>query len=356
MRRVLAGGPEQVHRDWPAEETLTQVLASRTDGGGPAHNVAMDLARLGAPFPIWGMGAVGDDAAGRLLLDSCRARGVDASQLRTVAGAPTSYTDVMTVEATGKRTFFHLQGANALLRPDDFDFARTPARILHLGAPGVHRGLDQPSGDDANGWVTVLRRARRAGLETNLEMVSGPPAEMRALVEPCLPHLDSLIVNDYEAAALTGQEVVSGGRTAARAARAAAVAILARGVRERVIVHFPEGCVAATADGRIVERPSLRVPPEFVRGANGAGDAFVAGVLYGVHEGWALDESLVLGLCAAAVGAGLPVHHGLGGQRGRMPRPRRALGLAGVAVARARPAPGGPPRAPSTTSPPLVTF
>ena len=289
---------------WPAEETLTQVLATREDGGGPAHNVAMDLARLGASFPIWAMGAVGDDAAGRRLRDACRERGVDASQLRTLDGVPTSFTDVMTVEATGKRTFFHLQGANALLQPDHFDFARAPARLLHLGAPGVHRGLDGPSGGDPNGWVTVLRRAREAGLATNLEMVSGPPAEMRALVEPCLPHLDSLIVNDYEAAALTGLDVVTGEGTSARAAREAARAILARGVRDRVIVHFPAGCVAVTAGGAVVEHPSLLVPADFIRGANGAGDAFVAGVPYGLHEAWRLDDCLVLGLCAAAAALG----------------------------------------------------
>ena len=289
---------------WPAEETLTHVVETRLDGGGPAHNVAMDLARLGATFPIWGMGVVGRDAAGRMLLDACRERGVDATHIRTVDGVPTSFTDVMTVAATGKRTFFHHQGANALLRPDDFVFSGTPARVLHLGAPGVHRGLDQPSGDDANGWVAVLRRAREAGLHTNLEMVSGEPARMRELVAPCLPHLDSLIVNDYEAAALTGLDVVTGGAASPKAAREAARAILRAGVGQLVVIHFPAGCVAATADGRSVARPSLRVPPDFVRGANGAGDAFVAGVLYGVHESWALDDSLDLGLCAAASALG----------------------------------------------------
>jgi len=289
---------------WPVEETLTSILDLRVDGGGPAHNVAMDLARLGAPFPLWAMGAVGSDAAGRFLLDACRERGVDASHLRVIDGAATSLTDVMTVQETGRRTFFHLQGANALLRPEDFDFSSVPARILHLGAPGVHRRLDSPSGRDDNGWVTVLRRARDAGLRTNLEMVSGPRDEIRALVRPCLPHLDTLIVNDYEAAALADLDVVVDGRASPRTARAAADAILEQGVGELVVVHFPAGCVAVARDGTAVEHPSLRVPADAVRGANGAGDAFVAGVLYGLHERWPLERSLVLGLCAAAAALG----------------------------------------------------
>jgi sugar/nucleoside kinase (ribokinase family) len=289
---------------WPDEETLASVLDLRLDGGGPAHNVAMDLARLGAAFPIWGMGAVGDDAAGTLLLDACRERGVDSSHIRVLKGAATSQTDVMTVQATGRRTFFHLQGANALLQPDDFDFSGIPARILHLGAPGVHRRLDQESGGDANGWVTVLRRAREAGLKTNLEMVSAAPDEIRALVRPCLKHLDTLIVNDYEAAALTGLDVVVDGRASVRNARAAAEATLEAGVRDLVVIHFPEGCVAASRDGRIIAHPSLRVPVNFIQGANGAGDAFVAGMLYGLHEHWPLEDGLILALCAAASALG----------------------------------------------------
>ena len=289
---------------WPAEETLAGILESRVDGGGPAHNVALDLARFGAPFPVWGMGAVGDDAAGRLLLDACRERGVDVSRLRVRPGVATSQTDVMTVQPTGKRTFFHFQGANALIEPDDFDFRSLPARLLHLGAPGVHRRLDQPSGHDASGWVTVLRRARAAGLGTNLELVSVAPEDIRRLAEPCLEHLDTLIVNDYEAGALAGIEVVVQGRVSVPAARAAATAILAEGVRELVVVHFPAGCVAASRAEGVTVRPSLRMPVESVRGANGAGDAFVAGVLYGRHEGWGLEQCLDLGSCAAASALG----------------------------------------------------
>ena len=42
------------------------------------------------------------------------------------------------------------------------------------------------------------------------------------------------------------------------------------------------------------------MPAEAIAGANGAGDAFVAGVLYGLHEGWPLERCLTLGHCAAA--------------------------------------------------------
>ncbi|MDR3514247.1 MAG: carbohydrate kinase family protein [Azospirillaceae bacterium] len=285
---------------WPEEETLTTVTACRVDGGGPAHNMAIDLARLGAAFPLWALGAIGDDEAGRQLSGWCRAHQIDTSHLRVTGAAGTAYTDVMTDQSTGRRTFFHFQGANALLSPDDFDFTDLPARIMHLGAPGIHQRMDAPCAGDANGWVTVLRRAQAAGLRTNLEMISSTPAEIRRLVQPCLAHLDSLIINDFEAGALTGLAVVRDGHCDARVAREAAAALIAAARADLVVIHFPEGCVAATRDGTVAVHPSLRVPPEVIQGANGAGDAFAAGVLWGVHQDWALDDSLVLGLCAAA--------------------------------------------------------
>ena len=41
-----------------------------------------------------------------------------------------------------------------------------------------------------------------------------------------------------------------------------------------------------------------RRPP--IKGAAGAGDAFAAGVLYGLHEGWRIAECLQLGAAAGA--------------------------------------------------------
>jgi sugar/nucleoside kinase (ribokinase family) len=215
-------------------------------------------------------------------------------------GVCTSQTDVMTVPATGKRTFFHLQGANALLCPSYFEFSDIPARILHLGAPGIHQKLDQACPDYANGWVAVLAKARKAGLKTNLELVSSKPEEVRRLGNPCLALLDTLIVNDYEAGAMTGLRIVDDGCVSAAEASKAARMLLDRGVQDVVVIHFPEGCVAACRGGQTVSRPSLRVPQDAIKGGNGAGDAFAAGVLYGLHEEWSLEDSLVLGHCSAA--------------------------------------------------------
>jgi sugar/nucleoside kinase (ribokinase family) len=45
---------------------------------------------------------------------------------------------------------------------------------------------------------------------------------------------------------------------------------------------------------------SLNVPAKHIAGTAGAGDAFCAGMLLGLHEEWNLGDALQLGVCAGA--------------------------------------------------------
>jgi sugar/nucleoside kinase (ribokinase family) len=160
--------------------------------------------------------------------------------------------------------------------------------------------MDQPWGEDANGWVTVLKKARTAGLETNLELVSVEPERIAALARPCLPYLDLLIVNDTEVGAIAGEATSAEGRTDVEACVRAARHVMAQGAMRLVVVHFPMGAVALTRDGELVRHPSVRVPQAEVASTNGAGDAFAAGMLYGHLAGWRLMEALALAHATAA--------------------------------------------------------
>jgi sugar/nucleoside kinase (ribokinase family) len=288
---------------YPAEERLALIASESHDTGGPGLNLPVDLARLGALFPLEVVGVVGDDAHGRLVRDVCRQAGIGTDGLGVLPGVPTSYTDVMIVKENGRRTFFHHQGANARLLPSQFDFSRTRARILHIGSPGMHEDMDRPTAS-GNGFTEVLARARAAGLRTNLEMVTFPPERMRALAGPCLPLLDTIVVNELEAAALAEVETHRDGAPDFERAEAAARRLVELGVSQLAVVHFPAGCAAAVPGGRTFRQGSVRVPPADVKSTNGAGDAFAAGVLLGAHEGWPVERCLEAAVCVAAVSLG----------------------------------------------------
>ena len=82
--------------------------------------------------------------------------------------------------------------------------------------------------------------------------------------------------------------------------RAAIRDLLAAGVREWVVIHFPEGAIAGNRDGTIVTHGSVRMPQEKIVGATGAGDAFGAGLLHGLHEDKPIEECLRYAVCVAA--------------------------------------------------------
>jgi sugar/nucleoside kinase (ribokinase family) len=67
------------------------------------------------------------------------------------------------------------------------------------------------------------------------------------------------------------------------------------------VIHCVEGAVAAMADGGVYGQGSVRLPAGFIRGATGAGDAFAAGFIHGVHEGFPVPVCLRQAVSAAAM-------------------------------------------------------
>ena len=60
------------------------------------------------------------------------------------------------------------------------------------------------------------------------------------------------------------------------------------------------GSVLVTKSGQRLIFPSVNIPSDMIAGTNGAGDAFAAGALYGLHQEWRLEQVLELAHAAAA--------------------------------------------------------
>ena len=286
---------------WPEEDGIAQFIEEERHGGGSGCNFALDIKRLDPDMPVETITIIGNDEGGRFLRSLAENAGIGQEQMHVTAEAATQWTDAFISKASGRRTHIFNSGASDVLTPDHFDFSSTTARYLHLGLPGVHRHLDGPWAGDVNGWVTVLKRARANGLKTNLELASIDGERLAKLVRPCFAHLDLIIVNDREIGALSGMETVPGGVTDIAACERAARHVLENGTMEIVVVHCPVVAIAVTREGAVFTKPSAQIPRSLVAGANGAGDAFAAGMLYGLHEGWRIEDALTLAHAAAAV-------------------------------------------------------
>jgi sugar/nucleoside kinase (ribokinase family) len=297
---VLVDASKVIDR-YPALDHLAMIESVSLSTGGPSLNMAVDLRQLGAAFPVGLLGAVGDDPHAAFILAECARLGIGTAGVRTLAGTVTSFTDVMVERDGGRRTMFHHSGANARFDAATADL--TGARMLHAGAPGIHPLMDQGRPGGGNGWSALLQRAQAAGLHTNLELVSLRPGRIAEVALPCLPYLDSIVVNEIEAGALTGTDApapTADGPVDWPALEAMARHLVERGVSVLAVVHFPAGCVAAAPGGRTWRQGSVRLRREQVQSTNGAGDAFAAGVILGLHEGWPVERCLRLAVASAA--------------------------------------------------------
>ena len=139
-----------------------------------------------------------------------------------------------------------------------------------------------------------------SGFKTCMELCPVPPDLQRAQTLPCLPLLDYFVINDSEAEILSGLPVTADGRFNQSLAQTAAQKLLDLGVGELVSIHHPEGAIVMHKSGEHAYAPSVNVPKSEIVGTVGAGDAFYAGMLFGIHENWSLEKSLALANAAAA--------------------------------------------------------
>lgn len=301
---ILAGGNFIIDHvklidAWPEQDMLTFIRSETSSNGGGPYNVLKDLAAMRVDYPLEAVGLVGKDANGDWMLRDCRGAGINTTQLHQTDAAPTSYTDAMTVSSTGRRTFFHQLGTNAILGEAHFDFSRTHAKIFHLGYLMLLSEMDRLLPDGRSIASRVLEAAQAAGLLTSVDLVSADHAHFRQITEASLPFTDYLIVNEIEAGKVMERDLKST-LPGLDAIQEAALFLLEKGVRREVIIHFEAGAVVAEKNGAVHHQPSLRLPKGFIAGATGAGDAFAAGYLHGTHENWPVSERLKLAICTAA--------------------------------------------------------
>jgi sugar/nucleoside kinase (ribokinase family) len=292
---------------YPQRDQLANIRSQSQGTGGSPYNVLINLARLQAPFPLVAAGLVGHDELGRVILEDCRRHSIDTRHLKSTPLAPTSYTDVMTEASGGHRTFFHHRGANALWTGAGLNFEKTRARIFHLGYLLLLDSLDAADPKFGTKGAALLRAAQEAGLKTSVDVVSEDSDRFGRIVLPAVKFADYCILNEVEAGKTTGFKIREpGGALNTVSLRHAAGSLLQAGVRELVVVHFPEGAFARTRKGEDFWQSSLSLPAKRISGTAGAGDAFAAGVLMGLHEAWDLQRCLLTGVCVAAASLSHP--------------------------------------------------
>lgn len=253
--------------------------------GGCALSTATALARLGVRTAV--CGRVGRDLLGRVLLEEAASRGLDTHGLHPCDELTSA--SLVLDRSDGERTFLHNPGASGALTSEDVERAveRTRPRLLHIGGALVMPALD------GEPLAEALAAARAAGIATSLDPVHDATGRWDRL-HAALPHLDAICPNLTEARGITGRHTPA----------ECAAWLRAGGVEKVAIKLGRDGAYA------LDEASAEHVPPFAVRAKDetGAGDAFAAGLIYGLLRNWPLRRAVRLGnavgaLSTTAVGA-----------------------------------------------------
>ena len=263
---------------WPERGKLMLVDTMALHIGGCASNAGTALAKIGVDTAI--IGKVGDDGFGDFLITSLEKHGADCTGIVRDSEAATSATMVM-VHGDGERSFIHYIGANATLTEADVDFdIIKKTKILHIAGAFLMPSFDgEPT-------ARVLKKAKEMGVITSLDTAWDSRGNWMKLLEPCLAYVDYFVPSIEEARMVTGKHEPPD----------VAEVLMDKGVGTVALKMGDQGCYIKGAD---VE---LTIPIYEVNciDAVGAGDAFAAGFLTGLVNGWDLERA---GKFANAAGA-----------------------------------------------------
>jgi ribokinase len=232
--------------------------------GGKGANQAVAAARLGRAVAM--VGCVGDDPAGRELLGSLQADGVDTARVRVVDGVP-SGAAFITVNQDGENQIVVSPGANARLSAEHVGAAGAALRaaavtLLQLEVPLAAVAAGAPPARPAGGRVVLN------------------PAPVQTLPEGLLGEVHVLVPNRVELAQLAG--------AAAPGTAEEAAGLAGRLPARAVVVTLGADGALVVEDGRTSHVPAVPVRP---LDTTAAGDAFCGGLADALAGGVTLQDA-----------------------------------------------------------------
>lgn len=271
--------------DYPEAGGYAEVHQEISAPGGPTTNTAVALSRLGAQVAL--ASAVGDDERGHLVKHNLDAVGVDTRWLAIKPGESTTRATCIVSRNPLDRTILVERGAQ-LAKGDQLDIAGLfGADVLVLDAPDASLRrflLDLPA--------HTVPATRLLGPLIYLANHGLPDA-----FDLALRH-DAIVSNEPDVLDVTGTWTLSDATAALQHRMRGAT------LRAALVTRGARGCLVVTETER-VNVPAFQLE---VVDPTGAGDAFAAGVAWGMAQRWDWVEvgrfaNAVGGLACCALGA-----------------------------------------------------
>lgn len=287
---------------------ITSVKSFDAYVGGCPTNVSVGTRRLGLRTAL--LTAVGEDQVGDFVLHFLDGEGVDTRFVPRKPGRRTSAV-VLTIQPpdTFPLTFYRDNCADIALTTADVDASPiASSRFVFLSGTGLSL---EPS-RTATLHAASRGRDRGAGIIVDLDYRAdqwSSPDEYGRNIRGLLRYAALAVGTEEEACAAAGTEATD----------AAVAAVMKTGVPAFVLKRGARGSTIVRADGSRADVRPFRVE---VLNVLGAGDAFASGLIYGLCEGWSLEDAARFG---NAVGAIVVTRHGCANFMPTLPEVREFL-------------------------------
>jgi len=279
-QKILKGGMLLI--DESQATTIYDAMAPGVEvSGGSAANSIACIASFGGNGGF--VGKVANDGLGDIFRHDLRALGVKFTA-PALENGPATGRCLINVTPDAQRSMMTYLGAAGLVTPADID-----ENMIADAAVTFFEGylFEQPVARDA--FIAACAAAKKAGRKTAITLSDAGVVERQfsPLNEFTRAHVDILLANDLEAAALFGSDDIS------------IIADKARALVPLTAVTLGEkGSVLIPRDGDIVSVEAIK-PAQLVD-TTGAGDAYAAGLLYGIARNMPLEKAGTLGSLAAS--------------------------------------------------------
>ena len=244
--------------------------------GGKGANQAVAVARAGGEGIF--VTALGDDLYAPVLCETFTQAGLDTRHILHRAGMSCGTALVM-IDREGHNYLSVASGANAALLPEDVDARRD---LIAASALLVLQ-MEIPS-------ASTARAIALAAEEGTPVLLNYAPVFDDTL--PLSPAIHVLVVNEVEASALSGMDIIS-----LDDARRAAAALRRQGPRAVIITLGADGALLDGAEGQ-AHVPAFPITPI---DTTGAGDTFCGALAVALVEGQPLATAARFASAAAAL-------------------------------------------------------
>jgi sugar/nucleoside kinase (ribokinase family) len=258
--------------EYPAFDSKVRLTEYTRSAGGQTATAMVALQRLGMRTAY--AGTFGSDDAGKFGLQTLKDEGVNLEYAKVVPDAGNQIAFIIIDERNGERTIIWDRDDRLAYDRDEAPTAlATRGRVLHLDA------------HDPPACVQMALAARAAGVIISLDVDNS----YKGLPE-LLPLVDVLISSAEFPERLTGISDERNSLQEIKARFGCAIVGMTMG---------PRGSLVYCND-QFIESPAFPVPG-VCRDTTGAGDAFHAGVIYGMLRGEDLESSLKIANAVAAL-------------------------------------------------------